>query len=130
MDKVTAELSSSSPSDKRLSVADLKAYLKGSGVAATGDKGSLWWRCKTHRTVASLKPEFDKRNTKVIGLSVDPVESHIEWEKDIKEVVGTAVNFPMIGDSDRSVADAAPSISSSASRTACAAAIPYTAWLR
>ncbi|MFT4864914.1 MAG: alkyl hydroperoxide reductase subunit AhpC [Ilumatobacter sp.] len=57
-------------------------------------------------TVASLKPEFDKRNTKVIGLSVDPVESHIEWEKDIEEVVGTAVNFPMIGDSDRSVADA------------------------
>merc|ERR1719253_1670032 len=55
MDKVTAELSSSSPSDKRLSVADLKAYLKGSGVAATGDKGSLWWRCKTHHTVASLK---------------------------------------------------------------------------
>jgi len=56
-------------------------------------------------TVAALKSEFDKRNTKVIGLSVDPVESHIEWEKDIEEVVGTAVNFPMIGDPDRSVAD-------------------------
>jgi alkyl hydroperoxide reductase subunit AhpC len=56
-------------------------------------------------TVAALKPEFDKRNVKVIGLSVDPVESHIEWEKDIEEVVGTAVNFPMIGDPDRVVAD-------------------------
>lgn len=56
-------------------------------------------------TVAALKPEFDKRNTKVIGLSVDPVDSHIEWEKDIEETQGTAVNFPMIGDPDRTVAD-------------------------
>jgi thioredoxin-dependent peroxiredoxin len=56
-------------------------------------------------TVAALKPEFDKRNVKVIGLSVDPVDSHIEWEKDIKDTQGTAVNFPMIGDSDRTVAD-------------------------
>ena len=55
--------------------------------------------------VASLKPEFDKRNVKVIGLSVDPVESHVEWEKDIEETQGTAVNFPMIGDPDRTVAN-------------------------
>ena len=48
-----------------------------------------------------LKPEFDKRNVKVIGLSVDPVDSHVEWEKDIEETQGTAVNFPMIGDPDR-----------------------------
>jgi alkyl hydroperoxide reductase subunit AhpC len=68
-------------------------------------------------TVAALKPEFDKRNTKVIGLSVDPVESHIEWEKDIEEVVGTAVNFPMIGDSDRHVADAYDMIHENANDT-------------
>ncbi|MGC8465538.1 MAG: peroxiredoxin [Acidimicrobiales bacterium] len=54
--------------------------------------------------VARLKPEFDKRNTKVIGLSVDSVESHLDWEGDIEETLGQAVNFPMIGDSDRSVA--------------------------
>jgi alkyl hydroperoxide reductase subunit AhpC len=53
--------------------------------------------------VAKIKDEFDKRNVKVIGLSVDPVESHLEWEKDIEETQGTAVNFPMIGDPDRKV---------------------------
>jgi thioredoxin-dependent peroxiredoxin len=55
--------------------------------------------------VARIKPEFDKRNVKVIGLSVDPVDSHLTWEKDIAETQGTAVNFPMIGDPDRTVAD-------------------------
>jgi len=50
-------------------------------------------------TVARLKPEFDKRNTKVIGLSVDPVENHARWAVDIQEVQGHAPNFPMIGDS-------------------------------
>ncbi len=55
--------------------------------------------------VAALKPEFDKRNTKVIGLSVDPVESHHSWESDIEDVTGSAVNFPMIADPDRRVAD-------------------------
>lgn len=54
---------------------------------------------------AKLKPEFDKRNVKVMGLSVDPVDSHLEWEKDIEETQGTAVNFPMIADSDRKVSD-------------------------
>jgi len=53
---------------------------------------------------AKLKDEFDKRNVKVIGLSVDPVDSHVKWEKDIEETQGQAVNFPMIGDTDRSVA--------------------------
>ena len=48
--------------------------------------------------MARLKPEFDKRNTKVIGLSVDPVESHGRWADDIKETQGHAPNFPMIGD--------------------------------
>ena len=56
-------------------------------------------------TVAKLKNEFDKRGVKVIGLSVDPVESHLEWEKDIEETQGEAVNFPMIADADHRVAD-------------------------
>lgn len=53
---------------------------------------------------AKLQPEFDKRNTKVIGLSVDPVENHTGWAKDIEETQGTAPNFPMIGDTDLNVA--------------------------
>jgi thioredoxin-dependent peroxiredoxin len=55
--------------------------------------------------VAALKPEFDKRNTKIIGLSVDPTENHEGWNKDIAEVTGTAVNFPLIADADRKVSD-------------------------
>jgi alkyl hydroperoxide reductase subunit AhpC len=55
--------------------------------------------------VAKLKPEFDKRNTKVIAVSVDPVESHHEWAQDIKDVTGNALNYPIIGDPDRTVAD-------------------------
>lgn len=54
--------------------------------------------------VAKLAPEFAKRNCKVIGLSVDPVEKHVQWEKDIEETQGHAVNYPMIGDSDLTVA--------------------------
>jgi len=53
---------------------------------------------------AQLKGEVEKRNTKIIGLSVDPVASHHKWEGDIKDVTGHAVNFPMIGDPDRKVA--------------------------
>jgi alkyl hydroperoxide reductase subunit AhpC len=54
--------------------------------------------------MAKLKPEFDKRNCKLIGLSVDPVENHTAWAKDIEETQGCAVNYPMIGDSDLAVA--------------------------
>lgn len=56
-------------------------------------------------TVAKLKPEFDKRGVKVIGLSVDPVDSHHEWEKDIADTQGEPVNFPMIADTERKVSD-------------------------
>jgi alkyl hydroperoxide reductase subunit AhpC len=52
---------------------------------------------------ARLKPEFDKRNVKVIGLSVDPTDSHKKWESDIKETQGTAVNFPVLADADKKV---------------------------
>jgi peroxiredoxin len=57
-------------------------------------------------TVARLKPEFDKRSVKVVGLSVDPIESHADWVKDINETQNTTVNFPIIADSDRAVAEA------------------------
>ncbi|HXN83418.1 MAG TPA: peroxiredoxin [Myxococcales bacterium] len=54
--------------------------------------------------MARIKPEFDKRNTKIIGLSVDSVEDHTKWSKDIEETQGTAPNYPMIGDLDFKVA--------------------------
>lgn len=55
--------------------------------------------------VAKLKPEFDKRNVKVIGLSVDPLGSHAGWSKDIEETQGAALNFPLIADHDCSVSN-------------------------
>jgi alkyl hydroperoxide reductase subunit AhpC len=54
--------------------------------------------------MAGLKPEFDKRNTKIIGLSVDPVDNHSRWAKDIQETQGHAVNYPIIGDTELKVA--------------------------
>jgi alkyl hydroperoxide reductase subunit AhpC len=54
--------------------------------------------------MARLKPEFDKRNTKVIGLSVDPVENHKKWAHDIEETQGYAPNYPMIGDPELKIA--------------------------
>ncbi|REJ78275.1 MAG: peroxiredoxin [Acidobacteria bacterium] len=54
---------------------------------------------------ARMKPEFDKRNVKVVGLSVDPLDSHLEWAKDVEETQGTALNFPVIADEDRKVSD-------------------------
>ena len=56
--------------------------------------------------MASIKPEFDKRNTKIIGLSVDPLENHEKWAKDIEETQGTAPNYPIIGDDDFKVSKA------------------------
>ncbi|MFK4046403.1 Peroxiredoxin (plasmid) [Roseomonas mucosa] len=54
-------------------------------------------------TVARLKPEFDRRNVKVIGLSVDPIKDHHAWAADIAETQGHALNFPLIADADRSI---------------------------
>lgn len=73
--------------------------------------------------VARLKDEFDRRNTKVIGLSVDTVESHNRWEVDIADVGGTAVNFPMIADPDRKVAEAYDMIHPNASANATVRAV-------
>jgi len=56
--------------------------------------------------MARMKPEFDKRNTKIIGLSVDPVANHAKWAVDIKDVVGFAPNYPMIGDTDLKISKA------------------------
>ena len=56
--------------------------------------------------MANAKPEFDRRNTKIIGLSVDPTGRHAEWAKDIEETQGTAPNYPIIGDDDFSVSKA------------------------
>jgi thioredoxin-dependent peroxiredoxin len=53
--------------------------------------------------MASIKPEFDRRNTKIIGLSVDPAENHAQWAKDIEETQGTAPNYPIIADADFNV---------------------------
>lgn len=54
--------------------------------------------------MARIEPEFTKRNCKIIGLSVDPVESHLNWEKDIEETQGAVVNYPMIGDPTLAIA--------------------------
>src|SRR5579859_4647817 len=55
--------------------------------------------------VAALKGEFEKRNTKVVGLSVDPLDKHAQWSDDIEDVTGHRLNFPLIADKDRKVAD-------------------------
>jgi alkyl hydroperoxide reductase subunit AhpC len=67
--------------------------------------------------VAALKPEFDKRNVKVLGLSVDGVSDHERWKADIEETQGTALNFPLLADPDRKVADLYDMIHPNASDT-------------
>ena len=75
--------------------------------------------CTTELGVtAKLKSEFDRRNVKVIALSVDPLDSHAGWAKDIEETQGAAVNFPMIADPDKTVANLYDMIHPNASDTA------------
>lgn len=66
---------------------------------------------------ARLKPEFDRRNVKIIGLSVDPADSHAKWADDIEETQGQKLNFPVIADSDRKVSDLYDMIHPNASDT-------------
>ena len=66
---------------------------------------------------ARLKPEFDRRNVKIIGLSVDPADSHSKWADDIEETQGQKLNFPVIADSDRKVSDLYDMIHPNASDT-------------
>jgi alkyl hydroperoxide reductase subunit AhpC len=68
--------------------------------------------------VAGLKSEFDKRNVKVVGLSVDPLESHQRWAQDIGDVTGHALNYPLIADPDKSIANKYDMIHPNASDTA------------
>jgi thioredoxin-dependent peroxiredoxin len=69
------------------------------------------------RHVARLKDDFDRRNVKAIGLSVDSVESHHRWERDIAEIEGIEMNFPMIADTDRAVSTLYDMIHPNASET-------------
>ena len=66
---------------------------------------------------AKLKPEFDKRGVKIIGLSIDPSDAHHEWAKDIEETQGARLNFPVIADHDKKVADLYDMIHPNASDT-------------
>jgi len=67
--------------------------------------------------MARLKPEFDKRNTKILGLSVDPVGNHEKWAKDIEETQGAKVTYPMVGDPELKVAKAYDMLPASAGST-------------
>jgi alkyl hydroperoxide reductase subunit AhpC len=67
--------------------------------------------------MARIKPEFDKRNVKIIGLSVDPVDNHSRWANDIKETQGFAPNYPMIGDPELSISKAYGMLPASAGNT-------------
>jgi thioredoxin-dependent peroxiredoxin len=72
-------------------------------------------------TMAKMKSEFDKRNTKIIGLSVDPVDDHQRWAKDIEETQGTAPNYPLIGDAELKISklyDMLPAEANPGKRTA------------
>src|SRR5689334_9151273 len=71
--------------------------------------------------MAKLKPEFDKRNTKIIGLSADPVTDHSRWQQDIEETQGAKVDYPLIGDADLKISklyDMLPAEASPGKRTA------------
>ena len=72
-------------------------------LAPEGFHAGLHDRARLH---GAIKPEFDKRNVKIIGLSVDPVDKHAKWAKDIEETQGYAPNFPMIGDPELKIAKA------------------------
>jgi thioredoxin-dependent peroxiredoxin len=72
-------------------------------------------------TMARIKPEFDKRNTKILGLSVDPVDDHQRWARDIEETQGAAPNYPIIGDADLKISklyDMLPAETTPGKRTA------------
>ena len=76
--------------------------------------------------MAKIKPEFDKRDVKIIGLSVDPVGNHAKWADDIRETQGFAPNYPMIGDPDLTISKLYGMLPASTRRAACAAAAPVS----
>ena len=75
--------------------------------------------------MAKIKPEFDKRGVKVIGLSVDPMENHEGWVKDIEETQGTAPNYPIIADPQKKIANLSGMIHPSHDPSRSAGSIPY-----
>ncbi len=85
---------------------DFHSFINGSWAVLFSHPKDFTPVCTTELgRVSALKPEFDKRGVKVVGLSVDPVGSHKEWANDIKETQGHALNFPLIADDDRKVAN-------------------------
>lgn len=85
---------------------DFLDWKKGSWAVLFSHPADFTPVCTTELgTVARLKPEFEKRNAKVLALSVDSVASHNDWAKDIAETQGTPINYPIIGDEDRKVAE-------------------------
>jgi len=98
---------------------DFHAWKKGAWAVLFSHPKDFTPVCTTELgAVAALKAEFEKRNTKVIGLSVDPIESHEKWKGDIKDVTGHALNFPLIADPGRQVALLYDMIHPNASETA------------
>jgi thioredoxin-dependent peroxiredoxin len=94
-------------------------YKKGSWAILFSHPRDFTPVCTTELgAVAKLKPEFDKRNVKVVGLSVDPVSDHHRWASDIKDVTGSELNFPLIGDPDKSIANKYDMLHPNASDTA------------
>jgi thioredoxin-dependent peroxiredoxin len=80
-------------------------YIEGSWAMIVSHPKDFTPVCTTELgSMATLKPEFDNRGVKMIGISVDSVDDHLRWKADIKDVTGTDVNYPMIGDSDLTVA--------------------------
>jgi thioredoxin-dependent peroxiredoxin len=94
-------------------------YKKGSWAILFSHPRDFTPVCTTELgAVAKLKPEFEKRNVKVVGLSVDPVSDHQRWAADIKDVTGNELNFPLIGDPDKSIANKYDMLHPNASDTA------------
>jgi thioredoxin-dependent peroxiredoxin len=94
-------------------------YKKGSWAILFSHPRDFTPVCTTELgAVAKLKPEFEKRNVKVVGLSVDPVADHHRWAGDIKDVTGNDLNFPLIGDPDKSIANKYDMLHPNASDTA------------
>lgn len=106
---MTVQLGDTAPDFTQDSTAgpiSLHAYLGDSWGVLFSHPADFTPVCTTELgAVARLKGEFDKRNVKVLGLSVDPLDSHKAWAKDIAETQGCALNFPLIADKDRTVSN-------------------------
>lgn len=92
--------------DSNRGIIKFHEYLDGSWGVLFSHPGDYTPVCTTELAeVARLKPEWDKRHVKPVGLSVDPVDKHHGWERDIDETQGQQINFPVLADTDRKVSD-------------------------